>query len=209
VPIRDEAIGDFLDRLAAQRPSPGGTAAAALLAAQAAALLGMAARFTAAGGQPRPQVAAGRIATEVDELRDIGLRLAEAEAEAFAAVAAATALPAGTSQERAGRDAAIARAVTSAAWPATQVISVAGMVVDLAEALAPLAVPGTGCDIAAAAEVARAAAATARVALEASLADISDDEASLAMIAATGDAEGIIARAGQVTEAVRDRIRAT
>ena len=44
--IRDQTIGEFLDQLAERVPAPGGGAAAALLAAQGAALLGMVARYT-------------------------------------------------------------------------------------------------------------------------------------------------------------------
>jgi len=43
--MRDEKISDFLARLADRVPAPGGGAAAALHAAQAAALLGMVARY--------------------------------------------------------------------------------------------------------------------------------------------------------------------
>ena len=46
MPISDEKIGDFLARLAARVPVPGGGAAAALHAAEGAALLGMVARYT-------------------------------------------------------------------------------------------------------------------------------------------------------------------
>jgi len=63
-------------------------------------------------------------------------------------------------------------------------------------------------DVAAAAEAARASAATARVNVEISLADITDEQASLDMIAETDKADDIIARAEQVTAAVRERIRA-
>ena len=44
--MRDEKISDFLARLADRVPAPGGGTAAALHAAQAAALLGMVARST-------------------------------------------------------------------------------------------------------------------------------------------------------------------
>jgi methenyltetrahydrofolate cyclohydrolase len=63
-------------------------------------------------------------------------------------------------------------------------------------------------DVAAAAEAARAAAATARVNVEINLAGITDEVASLEMIADADQADEIIARAGQVTAAVREQIRA-
>jgi formiminotetrahydrofolate cyclodeaminase len=61
--------------------------------------------------------------------------------------------------------------------------------------------------VAAAAESARSAAATARVNVEINLASIADEQASLEMIAETGKADGIIARAEQVTATVREQIR--
>ena len=99
----------------------------------------------------------GRIITEVDELRGIALRLAEADAGAFTAVTGACKLPRSTEEEKAARCAAIAQALASAAWPPAQVISVAGMMVDLAQALAAIGNPNVISAAAAAAEAARAA----------------------------------------------------
>jgi methenyltetrahydrofolate cyclohydrolase len=208
VPITDEKISDFLDRLADRVPAPGGGAVAALHAAQGAALLGMVARYTTGERYAQHQMMIGRIITEVDELRDIAVRLAEADADAFTAVADAYQLPKSTAEERAARSAAVAQALVNAAWPPAQVIGVAGMVVDLAEALVGIGNRNVISDVAAAAEAARAAAATARVNVEINLAGIIDEQASLEMIAETGRADDIIARAEQVTAAVREQIRA-
>ena len=207
MPIPDETIGDFLDQLAERVPAPGGGAASALQAAQGAALLGMVARYTTGERYAEHQLTIGRIITEVDELRAIALRLAEADADAFSAVADAYRLPQATEEERTGRSAAISQALANAAWPPAQVISVAGMVVNLAEALVVIGNRNVLSDVAAAAESARAAAATARVNVEANLAGISDEQTSLEMIAETGKADDIIARAGQITATVRDQIR--
>jgi len=208
VPISDETIGDFLARLAARVPAPGGGAAAALHAAQGAALLGMVARYTTGGQYAQHEAAVGRIAAEVDELRVLALRLADADADAFTAVGEAYRLPSASEEEKATRSAAIARALVQAAWPPAQVISVAGMVVDLAEALVAIGNRYVISDIAAAAEAARAAVATARVNIEINLASITDEQAGLEMLAEEGKADAIIARAEQVTAAVREQIRA-
>jgi methenyltetrahydrofolate cyclohydrolase len=208
VPISEEKIGDFLERLAARVPAPGGGAAAALQAAHGAALLGMVARYTT--GQPYAQHedAIGRIISEVDELRVLALRLADADAEAFTVVNKAHRLPSSSEEERAARSSAIAQALIHAAWPPAQVISVAAMVVDLAEALAAIGNRNVISDVAAAAESARAAVAIARVNIEINLASITDAQAGLEMIAEEGKADAIIARAEQVTAAVREQIRA-
>ena len=207
MPIPDETIADFLDQLAERVPAPGGGAAAALQAAQGAALLGMVARYTTGEKYAEHQLTIGRIITEVDELRAIALRLAEADVDAFRAVTDAYRLPKSTDEERTARSAAVSQALANAAWPPAQVISVAGMVVDLAEALVVIGNRNVLSDVAAAAESARAAAATARVNVEANLAGISDEQTSLEMIAETGKADDIITRAGQITAAVRDQIR--
>ncbi len=207
MPIGAEKIGDFLDRLAERVPAPAGGAAAAVQAAQGAALLGMVARYTTGPAYAEHQETIGRIITEVDELRQIALRLAEADGDAFTAVADAYKLPAATRAQRAVRTEVMARALVNAAWPPARIIAVAGMVVDLAEALAAIGNRNVLGDVAAAAEAARAAAATGRVNVEINLAGITDEEASLEMIAETGRADDIIARAEQVTAAIREQIR--
>ena len=205
--IRDQTIGEFLDQLAERVPAPGGGAAAALLAAQGAALLGMVARYTTGEKYAEHQVTISRIIAEVDELRNIALRLADADADAFLAVTDAYRLPRATGEEQAARAAAVAQSLANAAWPPAQVISLAGMVVDLAEALAVIGNHNVISDVAAAAECARAAASTARVNVEINLAAISDERASLEMISEAGKADGIIDRAGQITATVREQIR--
>ena len=205
--IRDQTIGEFLDQLAERVPAPGGGAAAALLAAQGAALLGMVARYTTGEKYAEHQVTISRIIAEVDELRNIALRLADADADAFLAVTDAYRLPRSTGEEQAARAAAVAESLANAAWPPAQVISLAGMVVNLAEALVVIGNHNVISDVAAAAECARAAASTARVNVEINLAAISDERASLEMIAETGKADGIIDRADQITATVREQIR--
>jgi formiminotetrahydrofolate cyclodeaminase len=78
----------LLDRLAAKQPTPGGGAAAAITAAMAAGLIGMAARFSFA----QLIDAAGR-AAHADRVRHQLAALAERDAEAYQAVLAAFALP--------------------------------------------------------------------------------------------------------------------
>ena len=205
--IRDQTIGEFLDQLAERVPAPGGGAVAALLAAQGAALLGMVARYTTGEKYAEHQVTISRVIAEVDELRNIALRLADADADAFLAVTDAYRLPRSTGEEQAARAAAVAQSLANAAWPPAQVISLAGMVVDLAEALVVIGNPNVLSDVAAAAESARAAASTARVNVEINLAAISDERVSLEMIAETGKADGIMSRADQITATVREQIR--
>lgn len=207
MPISDEKIGAYLDHLAARGPAPGGCASAALQTAQAAALLGMVARYSTGGGDSEHRQAMERVIGETDHLRGLALRLADADADAFAALAGAYRMPRSTEAEQASRNAALAAALASAAWPAIQLINLASIIVHLAEALAAVGNPNVIGEIAAAAEAARSAVATARVTIELSLADIDDEQVSLEMIAQVGKAAGIITHAEQVTAAVREHIR--
>ena len=208
MPINDEKVGDVLARLAGRDVAPGGGTAAALHVAQAAALLGMAARFSTGAEHAQHEATIGRITTEVDELRALALRLADADSEALGAMSRAVRLPAATEAEQAARSAAIAQALVSSAWLPSQLISIAGLVVDLAEALAPIGNRNVLPDIASAAEAARAAAAIARVNVEVNLPDITDEQASLEMIGVTSRADEVIASGERVATAVRERIRA-
>jgi methenyltetrahydrofolate cyclohydrolase len=201
--MRDEKIGDYLDQLADRVPAPGGGAAAALHAAVGAALLGMVARYSTGERYAAQQETISRIITETDELRGIALRLAEADAEAFAAVTDAYRMPKSTEADSAARSVALAQALVGAAWPPAQVIGIAGMVVDLAA----IGNRNVASDLAAAAEAARAAAATARVNVEINLASITDAQASLEMIAEMGKVDEVITRAEQVTATAREQIR--
>jgi methenyltetrahydrofolate cyclohydrolase len=207
MPVSDDKTGDLLARFAERVPVPGAGTLAALQAAQGAALLGMVARYTTGPADAGHQQMAGRIGSEADELRGIALRLAEADEDAFTAVSDAYRLPKATGDERSARSAAIAQALANAAWPQARIIGVAGMVVDLAEALAVIGNRNVIGEVAAAAEAARAAAGTARVNIEIGLAGISDEQACLDMIAETSKAGDIIARATQVTATIREQIR--
>jgi len=205
--MRDEKVGEFLARVADRVPTPGGGAAAALHAATGAALLGMVARFSTGQDYAEQEATVGRVIAEADDLRDIAFRLAEADAAAFSAVADAYRLPKSTETERSARSQAVARALVGAAWPPAKLIGVAGMVADLAGVMAEIGNRNVLSDVGAAAEAARAAAATARMTVEINLAGITDEQASLEMIAETDKAEDIIERAEKITAAVREQIR--
>ncbi|WUH91607.1 cyclodeaminase/cyclohydrolase family protein [Streptomyces sp. NBC_00433] len=201
--FQDETVGGYLDRLAARSPAPGGGAAAALHAAQGAALLGMVARYSTGEKYAAQAAAIARITAESDELRSAALDLAAADAAAFTAVTDAYALPRADEAQKAARSAAIAQALAGAARPPADVIGVARRIVGLAEELLPIGNPNVVTDVAAAAEAARAAATTARVNVEVNLAGIKDPAARAGLSASTGDVDPLAERAAAVTEAVR------
>jgi methenyltetrahydrofolate cyclohydrolase len=204
--MRDETISDFLDRLADRVPAPGGGASAALHAAQAAALLGMVARYSTGEKYAEHRQVIERIIIETDELRATALRLAEEDAAAFTAVTDAYKLPRDTEEAKAARSAAIAEALIGAGRPPAEVIAVALAAVGLAEELLPIGNRNVITDVAAATEAARAAATTARVNVEINLGGIKDEKARAELAAAAAKVDDIATHAEQVTAAVRREI---
>jgi len=202
--VRDETVEDFLDRLAARIPAPGGGATAALHAAQSAALVAMVARYS--DGARYDAGLMDRIVTEADGLRAEALRLAEADAEAFGAVASAYQRPKDTAELAAARSAAIAEALIGAAGPPADVIRTARRLIELAAELLPAGNRNVITDVAAAAEAARAAAVTARVNIEVNLRGMRDSAIRAELIATAAITDGIIARADEIVAAVRDEI---
>jgi formiminotetrahydrofolate cyclodeaminase len=202
--VRDETVEEFLDRLAARIPAPGGGATAALHAAQAAALVAMVARYS--DGARYDALLMGRIVTEADGLRAEALRLAEADAEAFGAVSAAYQRPKDTAELVAARSAAIAEALIGAAGPPADVIRTALRLIELAAELLPAGNRNVITDVAAAAEAARAAAVTARVNIEVNLRGIKDEAIRDELTATAGLTDEIIVRADEIVAAVRDEI---
>lgn len=201
--MREQTIGGYLERLAAREPAPGGGAAAALHAAQAAALVAMVARYTTGAKYAAHAEQVAYVTAEADRLRDRALELAREDAEAFTAVTDAYRLPRADDAQKAARSAAIATALAGAARPPAEVIGVAAEVIALAETLLPIGNPNVVTDVAAAADAARAAATTARVNVEINLGGIKDDplRADLTTTAATVDP--LTTRADSVTRAVR------
>jgi methenyltetrahydrofolate cyclohydrolase len=182
-------IDRYLRELADRIPAPGGGAAAALHAAQGAALIAMVARYS---DGPRYDAALmDRIIAEADALRERSLSLAAADAEAFEAVTAAYKVPK-SDPARAGL---IASALAGAARPPADVIEVAERVVSLAEELLPAGNRNLITDVAAASAAAMAAAVTGRVNIEVNLRGT-----SVALV------DDIVTRADRVVAAVRAEI---
>lgn len=91
--ISSETINNYLTRLASREPTPGGGAAAALHAAQGAALVAMVARYTTGAKYEQHAALVSRIIAAADELVDEALRLAEADELAFQGVIDSYKLP--------------------------------------------------------------------------------------------------------------------
>jgi methenyltetrahydrofolate cyclohydrolase len=204
-----ETISGFLEELAARTPAPGGGGAAALQAAQAAALVAMVARYS---DGPRSAGHAEQVASvlgEADRLRAECVALITADAEAFGSVAVAYRLPKDTADQKAVRAAAIAAALIPATSPQAEVIAACRRLLGLAEALRPVANRSVVGDLAAAVASIRAAAATGRINIEANLAGIRDAAARARYREVAAGVDGLLTRADAMTADVRAELAGT
>ncbi|MEV0698053.1 cyclodeaminase/cyclohydrolase family protein [Saccharopolyspora sp. NPDC050389] len=204
--MRKDTLETFLGSLAARLPAPGGGASAGLHAAQAAALVGMVARYSDGEKYAEHAETVTAVRNAADDLGQRALTLTEDDASAFGAVGDAYALPRSTEEEKAARSQAIAAALIEAGRVPARVVAVAEQIIGLAEQVLPIGNRNVISDVAAAAEAARAAATTARVNVEVNLAGITGAEERAELTAAIADVDDIAARADKVTAAVREVI---
>lgn len=207
--ISSETISDYLARLAARQPTPGGGAAAALHAAQGAALVAMVARYSTGAAYEQHADLVGHITHAADRLVAAALELADADERAFQGVIDSYKLPSGTEELKAARAAGIRDALVQAAQTPAQLIGLAGEVVELATELFEIANPNVISDVAAAADAARAAATTARVNIDINVVAIKDVEARARLAGQTdGLEEKVVSGADSLAARVRERILA-
>lgn len=205
--ISSETIDSYITRLASRQPTPGGGAAAALHAAQGAALVAMVARYTTGAKYEQHAALVQRVTSAADGLAAEALRLADADEQAFQAVIDSYKLPADTEELKAAKAATIQAALANAAQTPADLISVAGAVVDLATELFDVANPNVISDVAAAAEAARAAATTARVNIDINVVAIKDQDARSALALQTDGLEDkVVLAADNLVARVRERI---
>jgi methenyltetrahydrofolate cyclohydrolase len=162
--IRHERIEDYLNRLASGEPTPGGGATGALMAAQGAALVAMAARFS-----EREELAA-----RCEEIAATALGLSDADESGFASVADAFAMPQDTEAQRAERSQQIQQGIARAAEPPGAIVTVVAGVVGVATELLEDCNANVLSDVGAALGAERGALAAAVVTLETNLAPLKD-----------------------------------
>lgn len=205
--ISSETINGYLTRLASREPTPGGGAAAAIHAAQGAALVGMVARYTTGAKYEQHAELVTRVIASADRLVAEALRLADADQHAFQGVIDAYKLPSGTDDLKAVRAASVQDALILAAKTPAQLILLAGAVVDLATELFEVANSNVISDVAAAVDAARAAATTARVNIDINVVAIKDTEARTRLAGQTDGLEDkVILAADSLAKRVRERI---
>jgi formiminotetrahydrofolate cyclodeaminase len=195
-----QSIGEFLGQLAARMAAPGAGATAAVEAALAASLVAMVGRFTK--GEEHADVVR-EIVAAADAHRDACLKAAADDEAAFSAVAEAMKLPHSTADEEATRRRRLSQVQLEATGPPLAVLAAAAELMALAARVLPIANPNLISDVAAATAAARAAATTARLAVEANLDGIEDDEARAHLVSAVAVVEDLARRADEVEAEVR------
>ncbi len=195
--LAQQSVGDYLVRLASRTSMPAGGVVCALQAAQAAALVAMAAKFSSTAESDR----VAELARDADRIIANALGLAEEDQRAYAEVSAALSLP----RDDPDRPAHLARALVGASRPPAGVVSLVGQVVTLAERLLPVLNPMLKADLAVAVDVAHAAASGARTTIEANLDGVTVDGQRDAVLVSLDDVDQILARTTAVRESVRRR----
>lgn len=102
--IKDKSIQTFLDELASKQATPGGGSAAAVMGAQAAALVSMVCNLTI--GKPKyaeVEAEMRALLMESEVLRETLIGMIKADVEVFDKLMACYSLPKGTEQEKAYR----------------------------------------------------------------------------------------------------------
>jgi formiminotetrahydrofolate cyclodeaminase len=199
-----QSIGDFLGQLAARMAAPGAGATAAVEAALSASLVAMVGRFTT---DEEHADLVDEVVAAADARRDACLQAAADDEAAFSAVAEAMKMPRDTADEQAARRRRLSQVQLAATRPPLAVLESAVELVALAERLLPIANSHLVSDVAAATAAARAAATTARLAVEANLSGIDDRDARAELVTAVAVVGELARRADGVEAEVRRRLR--
>jgi len=171
----DKPLKDYLDRLAAGTPSPGGGSAAALAGALAASLTCMVANFTV--GRERFRAVEARvkkILSRAEEIRQNLAQLVEKDTEVYDEVSAAYQLPRQTAEEKKKHRETIDRALRNATQVPLEVARYSRELLLLNQELAGIGNPNLISDVGVAGILARDAFQTAVLNIEINLANLSD-----------------------------------
>lgn len=113
--IKDKSVRAFIDELASKAPTPGGGSAAAIMGAQAAALISMVCNLTI--GKPKyveVEDEMRALLKKSEALRETLTDMIKADVDAFDRLMATYGLPKGLEEEQAARSAAIQAALKEA-----------------------------------------------------------------------------------------------
>ncbi len=200
--MKDLAIDEWLQNLAARQPTPGGGSVAALAAASAAALIGMVSIYTTGSKWSDREIRMMDLHEKATGWRRRALELAQEDEVAFAAVGAAYGLPRETDAETAARKGAIQVALIGAALPPVRTAELAGEMIEAAEELVENSNPNVLSDVGVASAMAEAAISSAILNIAINLSQIADGSERERLSASLVAAESNAQRARQVTQRV-------
>lgn len=204
--ITTETVTSYLQRLASRAPAPGGGAAAALHAAQGAALVSMVAEFTSGPRYVEVQEQAELIAQRAKQHMREAIHAAEEDERLFGLLSDAYSLPKDDEEQKLIRSTTIRKATIEAAAPLISTVDIASKIINLAQDLLPIANRAVSSDIAAAGESARAALGTALVTLEMNIAAIKDEAERERLGLVTNLASEMIGQAQKLSCEVRSAV---
>jgi formiminotetrahydrofolate cyclodeaminase len=168
-------IQDYLADAASNKPAPGGGSVSALAAALASSMSEMAANFTVgkkkfAGvdSEVRQHLA------QLEKCRARLMQLLDADVEAYGGVGAAYSMPKDTDAQKAAREEAIQKALTSAMGVPLDIMRQCRLISESAAKLVEIANPNLITDVGVSAILSEAACAGARLNVEVNLKYISD-----------------------------------
>jgi len=201
-----EPLGEYLDRLAAKLPAPGGGSAAALVGALAAALESMVANFTVGKEAYREVEAEVQSLLEQSEaLRGELAKLVQADMDVYSKVSYAFSLPRETAEQKTARTEAIQAALKVAAQVPYKVTVACDKALSLCPDLAAKGSANLISDVGVAVVFAEAALQAAYLNVEINLAGIKDDAYNEQM---RRDLAPLVARAPKLREEVWQRVLA-
>ncbi|ADD44676.1 cyclodeaminase/cyclohydrolase family protein [Stackebrandtia nassauensis] len=205
--MRDQKVGEWLEKLASKASAPGGGAAAALNAATGAALVSMVCNLTI--GKPKyveHELTMTDVLSKANELRNEALVLAEADAEAFSAVMAAYGLPKDSDEDKAQRTEAIQSALVRAAEVPLRIAGLAAEVIALSGRILDGANVNVLSDVAVAADSARSALRSAAINVEINLYSMKDEDLREELAGKLADHLGSLDTADRIVGSVNERI---
>lgn len=205
--MRDETVGDWLEKLASKAPAPGGGAAAALNAATGAALVSMVCNLTI--GKPKyveHELTMRDVLSKANELRLEAMGLAEDDAEAFSAVMAAYGLPKETDEDKAARTEAVQTALVAAAKVPLRIAGAAAEIIALSGRILDGANVNVLSDVAVAADSARSALRSAAINVEINLYSMKDEELREELAGELADLLSSLDTADRIVGSVNERI---
>ncbi|MGH8881149.1 MAG: cyclodeaminase/cyclohydrolase family protein [Stackebrandtia sp.] len=206
--MRNEEIGEWLDKLASREPAPGGGAAAAMNAAIGAGLISMVCNLTI--GKPKyveHELTMTDVLSKSEELRAEALLLAEADTTAFNGVMSAYGLAKDTPEAKAARTEAIQEALVAAADVPLRIARVAADIIALAGRIMDGANVNVLSDVAVAADSANTALRSAVVNVEVNRASIKDEGRRAELAAELERYSDAQLTAGAIVSTVTERIK--